>query len=160
MGSGVARLSRAPQREAVRRNISGAIAQLTTLVQGVGFGDTSLINISTDGEPTTGSSDAVAIRNGAVAAGWDSLSAEAIGNFNQTFLNTLVYPQPGLSTNDPNALPNPLTQGFVLRVDNFADYQGAISAKIQRIVQVPEPGTLTLLGLAGVWFGFGRRRKA
>ncbi len=83
MGSGVARLSRAPQREAVRRNISGAIAQLTTLVQGVGFGDTSLINISTDGEPTTGSSDAVAIRNGAVAAGWDSLSAEAIGNFNQ-----------------------------------------------------------------------------
>ncbi len=65
-----------------------------------------------------------------------------------------------MSTNDPNALPNPLTQGFVLRVDNFADYQGAISAKIQRIVQVPEPGTLTLLGLAGVWFGFGRRRKA
>jgi hypothetical protein len=134
--------------------VSCSIDLLTTLVSGVGFGDSSLINISSDGVPNVGITNGTTVRTTAEAAGWDSISAEAIGNFNVSFLQALVSPNPGVTTTDPNALPDPLTQGFVLEVNSFADYGAAIDAKVQKIVNpptTPEPSSLlSLLAIGGL----------
>ncbi len=145
-------------------NIGSGVALLTSLVSGVGFGDSSLINITTDG---FSSGDPVAVRNTAVTAGWDSISAEAIGNFNQSYLNAVVYPQPAFSTNNPNNLPNPLERGFIVQLAGFDEYQGAIAAKVQRIVtppnpnpqDVPESSSLVgIISMCALSFGLKRRK--
>lgn len=141
-------------------NIAGAVERLTNLVGGVGFGDTSLINISTDGVPVPSTqAAATAVRNTAVGAGWDSISAEAIGTFDLTYLQALVSPQPAVTTPDPNALPNPLVNGFVLEVASFDDYGAAIATKVQKIVNVPVPGTLILMGLSLLGLGAAQRNR-
>jgi von Willebrand factor type A domain-containing protein len=133
-----------------------------------GFGNISLLNITTDGEPNVGEQNGSTLRGTTVAAGWDSISAEAVGvgSGGLAFLQNLVFPNPGATTGNPNALPNPLLQGFVLTVDNFADYQGAIGAKVQRIVDdapgtTPIPGALPLFasGLGAIGFLTWRRKK-
>lgn len=126
-----------------------------------GFGDISLLNITTDGVPNVGVTNGTTLRTTLVGDGWDSISAEAVGSFNLTFLQNLVYPNPGVTTNDPSALPNPLVQGFVLTVNNFAAYEAAITAKVQRIVDtpVPTPGTLSLVALSLLGLGLTLRRR-
>jgi len=126
-----------------------------------GFGDVSLLNITTDGVPNVGVTNGTTLRGTLVGDGWDSISAEAVGSFNLSFLQALVYPNPGVTTNNPAALPNPLVQGFVLTVNNFAAYEAAITAKVQRIVdtQVPTPGTLSLVALSLLSLGLVTRRR-
>ncbi len=141
--------------------ISCAATALTNAFIGDGgFGDTSLLNISTDGVPVQDPQPNGAVLRGTlVAAGWDSISAEAIGNFSLAYLQALVHPNPGVTTNNPALLPNPLVQGFVLQVADFASYEAAIAAKVQRIVNVPEPATMSLFGIALLGLGAARRRR-
>lgn len=143
------------------------------------LGDSSLINITTDGVPTANngscgsSSDcAIAAGNYVVGEGWDSISAEAVGQFDLGFLETLAYPNPVVTTADPGALPNPLDNGFVLTVADFDAYEAAILAKIQRIVDdtgggddtnpIPLPAGLPLLlaGLGAVGLTRIKRKKS
>jgi len=129
------------------------------------LGDLSLINLSTDGNPRRWhwnlESQTLAARDSLVAAGWDGLSVEAIGtNLNIDFLLSLVAPQPATLVTDPTMLPNPAVAGFVLTVAGFEDYANAIEVKVQKIVGVPEPGTLGLLGAGLFGFGFARRKTA
>lgn len=137
-------------------NIQGAIQRLVDLTNNAGgVGGTSLMNISTDGVPQP-ATDPNTDRAIAISAGWDSISAEAIGNIDLSYLEALVHPQPAFTTSDPNALPDPLTQGFVLQVDNFSDYEGAIAAKVERIIRAPIPGTLALFAIATLGAGAAR----
>jgi hypothetical protein len=149
--------------------ISCATTQLLTNFQGLGgLGDFTLFNVITDGEPTVGTTSGATLRTSLTAAGVDGISAEAIGAFDLSFLQALVAPNPGVTTNNPAALPDPYTSGFVLTVANFAGFQAAIDQKIRNIVVTP-PGTIVpgpiagaglpaLLALGG--FVWARRRKA
>ncbi|MCM8611496.1 VWA domain-containing protein [Accumulibacter sp.] len=138
----------------------GTTALTNAYIADGGLSSSSLMNISTDGVPNIGETNGTTLRNSLTASGWDSISAEAIGNFNLSFLQALVSPNPGVTTNDPNALPNPLVQGFVLTVANFDDYGPAIAAKVQNIVDLPEPGSVALLGVALAGIAGLRRKQA
>lgn len=153
-----------------------AIDQLVSLFAGVSNlqNTLTLFNISTDGVPCC-QSDAQTIAETASAnaftAGVDGISVELVGNFTQSQINNMLAitgPNPSVYTNDPNALPNPINQGFVLGIDNFQDYQGAIATKIQRIVDdtgggsapIPLPASLPLLlGAIALVGGLRMRRK-
>lgn len=131
-----------------------------------GFGNASLINISTDGEPNVGNLDGSSLRESAIAAGWDGLSAEAIGSFDLGFLSNLVFPQPPLITDDPTEILtiDPFEQGFVLQVENFEDYEFAIADKVRAIPdgdKIPEPGTvLGLLAISGLGLGLKKKKQS
>lgn len=112
----------------------------------------------------------------------DGLSFEAIGGGADTTTllrscfgdNSYTDPGSGSTTtgcslvNDPGSLPDATQEVFVLAVSSFTDFEGAISAKVQSIVDdtgggkspVPLPASLPLLlsalGLGGL---LARRRK-
>ena len=137
-----------------------------------GLGDTTLLNLSTDGAPNSQSASTTAVAD-ALAAGVDGISFEAVGLANISFLQTLARPgASGVVVTDLDAIPDPTTQGFVIDVASFDDFGAAIDAKIGEIVigtggggdpsvaPIPLPAGLPLL-LAGVLglFGAGRLRR-
>lgn len=145
---------------------------------GSSAGDAGIINMMTDGEPTSGVTSLSALQAqlvGVRADGWDSLSFEAVGNFGGVpasgFLAQLAFDMVGTGTQpiftDPSSIADPLNASFVLEVDSFGDaYDAAISTKVQKLVDpdpiapVPLPAGLPLL-LTGLGvFGAIRMRKS
>lgn len=153
-------------------NIPSSIFQLLSeLCPDLGAGnncaaDTTLFNIATDG---AGGDPTISANPAAIAAGVEGISYEAIGGgLSPAAIANFAYPTPAIVV-DADNIPNPLTQGFVVAVANFEDFESAIAAKVGRIVQdtggggttvIPLPAGLPLLltAFAGL-FGLRRFRK-
>lgn len=115
--------------------IGEAIDLLTTNFTASGFGDTTLFNVTTDGVNNRFTVTPQDAATAAAAAGVDGLSFEAVTEeADVDALLEIAFPGTPMLVADADDLPNPLTTSFVLEVDNFTDYQAAISAKVSRIV--------------------------
>jgi hypothetical protein len=121
---------------------------------------TSYVNFATDGvesDPAAG----VAARNALIAAGVDNISIEGIGAGVDAagLQGSYCYPGP-CDTTIPFNFP---AQGFYIGVANAQGYADAIGNKIQVVTQnptaVPEPGTLSLLGIGGALRLWAKRRR-
>ncbi len=141
------------------------------LVDTMATGNTSgssIINVSTDGFANVGESQLSAAMY-AQSQGIDALTAEGItGGADINGLQDIVYgPNTVMGTGTillPDAAPpNPLTgAAWVVPVTTFQAFGGVVSSKIQAITQpttVPEPGTLSLLGLGLLSIGGLTRRR-
>lgn len=112
-------------------------------------GNITLINLSTDGNPTLPPPEANARAEAANAAtnaqvmGITGISVEAVGpSPDVTYLNDFIaYPDPSEIVMDPANLPDPTMTGFVLEVESFEDFGPALEAKLQEIIP-PAAGLL------------------
>jgi hypothetical protein len=109
-----------------------------------GANDRSIVDLVTDGVPNGGTlagNPTTTAVNAAIAAGLDSNVALAIGAFaNPPFLQTLTFPGVSPGPLNPNPLPDPLAQGFVLNVAGFQQFADAMLAKFQVSVATPVGG--------------------
>ncbi len=124
---------------------------------------TGIVNMMTDGNANNG--DTAAGKAALQAAGWDSLSFEAVGGFVSTApLVALGYDTLGDGATligNAGLITNPLNDAFVLTLGDFTnDYKTAIGQKIQKTVSpVPVPASLPALASGLVLFGFVARRR-
>ena len=146
-------IEQASQFTAVNR----AIDLLTANFAEVVFGDTSLFNVTTDGNTNVNTLGESVVA--ATAAGLDGLSFETVlsGVIDPNRLVDLAFPGTPLLIDDVADIPNATETGFVLEVASFLDYEDAINAKVERFVAdttspspVPLPAgmPLILVGLA------------
>ena len=106
-----------------------------------------VIDVSGDGAQNAGA-NTLAARNAALAAGVDTINGLAI------------LGEAGLATFYQNNIVGG-TNAFLEIAANFTDFQDAVTRKIGReIINVPEPGSLALVGLALAAVGVATRRKA
>jgi hypothetical protein len=152
-------------------NYSDALTKMQTAmtdtVGTAGFVDAahaaaSYVNFATDGAPnsggTNGTGEFATARTSLITAGIDNISVEGIGSaVNATLLQTqLCYPL-ACDATSPYDFPN---KGFYIPVATAAQYAAAIDNKIRIVThQLPEPGTLALVGMALAGLGL-RGRKA
>lgn len=117
----------------------------------------SYVNFATDGvqgDPAAG----LAARNAMILAGIDNISIEGIGSGVDANDLRTNYCFPGPC--DDTAPYNFPAQGFYIGVANANAYAAAIGNKIQVVTgQVPEPGSIALLGLALSAMVLVKRRK-
>jgi hypothetical protein len=126
-------------------NLAGAISTPAAALAALDHAnDNELIDVSTDGTPTTGG-DPIAARNAALAGGVERINGLGIG----AGADLSFAGGPG---------------SFTMTVANFADFEAALRLKITREIDgIPEPGTIALLGLGLVGIGgyaVRRRRRA
>ena len=106
-----------------------------------------VIDVSGDGAENVGA-NTLAARNAALAAGVD------------TIIGLAILGEAGLATFYQNNIVGG-TNAFLEIAANFSDFQDAVTRKIGReIINVPEPGSLALVGLALAAVGVATRRKA
>ena len=106
-----------------------------------------VIDVSGDGAQNAGA-NTLAARNAALAAGVDTINGLAI------------LGEAGLALFYQNNIVGG-TNAFLEIAANFSDFQDAVIRKIGReIINVPEPGSLALVGLALAAVGVATRRKA
>ena len=151
-------------------NTAGAIDRLTAELTGsVNFADpgsSAHINLATDGFANSQSAAETSSQNSA-AAGVDSLSVEAIGggiNSPGGLANMLALAFPGpatiLAENETN-IPDPTNGSWVVPVSDFSAYADVVNAKVQAIVNnpnpVPAPGTVAIFALGLISLCASRR---
>lgn len=105
-----------------------------------------VIDVSGDGAQNVGD-NTLAARNAALAAGVDTINGLAI------------LGEAGLAAFYQNNIVGG-TNAFLQTAANFQDFENAVIQKIGReLIQVPEPGSLALIGLALAAAGVASRRK-
>ncbi len=140
-------------------------AMQTALTDGVGTAGfttaadaaASYVNFATDGIQGDVAAGQAA-RNALITAGVDNISVEGIGGSVDVgdLQGNICYPQPCDSVS-PYNFP---TQGFYIAVANAAAYEAAIGNKIRVVTgQLPEPGSVALVGAALLGLGAARRRR-
>ena len=138
----VANAIRAISQENGYTNYEAAIAEAQSQVEGSpNFSNLirQQINMTTDGEPSTGEGNPVVLRQNSINAGFEEFDVSAIGftGGGLDLLLELVHPQPG-TLHNPDPWP-PVAPGWVRSVSSFDDFVLTVCENFQEILPTPTP---------------------